>query len=373
MLKILAVPDYISVVSQRVIYTIAVLVGCCTLSDSQILADLSGDALYEAVVEEYKPNFVEVYSAARVLMYKDIYNVDDSVQTLYSGHKIYLPPEEELPIQFLAMNADPNGINAEHIYPRSKGAKEEYGNAFSDLHNLAPARWEVNEARSNFVFRDIDDRETDCWFYRNDKALSLEDFSQDMIQKYAEVDGVGRPNGFFEPREEAKGDVARSVFYFYTMYREEAEREDGEFFDEMREDLCKWHNEDQIDEVEMDRNLMKAMVQDGKPNPFIMDCTLANRLYCPSYSVQSCNNITTSVDDYFSKAEELNPKIQIYPNPSNGTFTLDISRISPGMYKVDIYFISGQLIYSLTEQLDFFNSINMWNAKKWHPYNPPDQ
>ena len=330
---------------------------------AQLLSEFEGQELFDAVVEEYKPNFVEVYSAAREHMYRDIYNVNDSVYTLYSGHKLYLPPEEELPIQFLAMGAASNGINAEHIYPRSKGAREEYGNAFSDLHNLAPARWEVNEARANFAFAEIDDDITDCWFYKEDKVRTINELSDNMIHKYAEVEGLGQSFGEFEPREDVKGDVARSVFYFYTMYRSEAVRDDPNYFHQMRSDLCSWHNADPVDQTEMDRNLKKAAIQDGKANPFILDCTLVNRMYCQEYEISACSNLVTSVDDIDQNGEELNPKVKIYPNPSRGIFTLDISNISPGKYKVDIYALSGQLIYSLNENLDYFNSINMWNAK----------
>ncbi len=349
--------------SRSWIYTLLFFLTLNTDISSQILPDLEGDELRLQVVSEYKPNFVEVYSTARELMYREIYNVNDSVNTLYSGHKLYLPPTEELPIQFLAMNASPDGINSEHIYPRSKGAKEEYGNAFSDLHNLAPARWEVNEARANFTFSEIEDSATDCWFYKQDKEEVFADLPKDMIDRFAEVDGAGMPGGKFEPREMVKGDIARSVFYFYTMYREEAMKEDPDFFDKMRNDLCKWHNEDAVDEIEMDRNLMKAMVQDGKPNPFIMDCSLANRLYCTDYSVSACNNLTTSITDLVPPGKEISPEIKIYPNPNDGIFTLDISKLAPGDYTVDIYYITGQLLYSLNERLDFFNSINLWNAK----------
>lgn len=330
---------------------------------SQILPNLEGIDLERAIVEEFKPNFVETYSVAREHMYKDIYNVNDSVQAIYSGHSLYLPPSEELPIQYLAQDGQSNGINTEHIYPRSKGAREEYGNAFSDLHNLAPARWAVNEARSNFPFGNIPDEETDCWFFRDAKLLDNEITSINDNSLYSEVNQVADNFGYFEPRESVKGDIARSVFYFYTMYREEALRDDAEFFDEMRSDLCKWHNEDQVSEIEMDRNIMKALVQDGKTNPFIMDCGLANRLYCPDFQATTCQNITTSIDDSLTNGEEITPSIKIYPNPNSGIFTLDISSINPGAYQVDIFFLSGQLIYSLQEELDYFNSINMWNAK----------
>lgn len=354
---------YIRTVSLRWIYTVTLITCCSGVTWSQIFPDLEGEELFSSVVEEYKPRFVETYSIARELMYREIYNHQDSVHTLYSGYKLFLPPSEEFPIQFLARNASADGILAEHIYPKSKGAKPEYGNAFSDLHNLAPAKWSVNEARANFPFRDIADEQTDRWFYRDEVKRMKEELSQEMIGQYAEVSGNGDYDGFFEPREDMKGDIARSVFYFYTMYREEALKEDPDFFSKMREDLCTWHNTDGVDDLEMDRNLMKAMVQDGKTNPFIMDCSLANRMYCIEYPPNSCTNLTTSVDDEFTKGEPLNPAIKITPNPNDGIFTLDISNISPGNYQVDIYFLSGQLIYSLNEQLDYYNSINMWNTK----------
>lgn len=345
------------------IYALLLCAFCSATTEAQIFADLEGEELYKATVEEYKPNFVETYSVARNLMYTQIYNVDDTVHTIYSGHKLYLPPDNNLPIQFLAMDATSDGINTEHIYPRSKGAKEEYGNAFSDLHNLAPARWAVNQARSNYSFGDVDDEKTDCWFFQNDKIRNIEDLPSNMIDAYSEVDNFSNFGGLFEPRESVKGDIARSVFYFYTMYREEALREDDDFFSDMREDLCSWHNADVVDELEMDRNLMKAMVQDGKANPFVMDCSLVNRMYCPEFTESSCDNLTTAIDETLIQGDELNPSIKIYPNPNNGIFTLDISSISPGNYQVDIYFLSGTLIYSLQEKLDYFNSINMWNAK----------
>ena len=349
--------------SLRWVYTITIFAFLAEPTWSQIFTELDGEELMEAVVDEYKPRFVETYSVARELMYREIYNQEDSVHTVYSGYKLYLPPDEELPIQYLARNASDDGINAEHIYPRSKGAKEEYGNAFSDLHNLAPAKWSVNEARSNFPFGNINDEHTDCWYFREDVKRHIDELSTEKIQHYAEVDGIGTFNGYFEPAEDKKGDVARSIFYFYTMYRTEATTEDPDYFSQMREDLCNWHNEDPVDDVEMDRNLMKAMVQDGKTNPFIMDCSLVNRMYCTEYPPNACANLTTSIDDSFTKGDPLEPAIKIYPNPNNGIFTLDISNISPGNYQVDIFFLSGQLIYSLSERLDYFNSINMWNAK----------
>jgi len=359
----LLMPCYIRRVKRLRLTALSLLVVLASFLNAQIHGDLAGEELYEAVVESYKPKFVEIYSQARVLMYTEIYNVNDSVETLYSGHKLYLPPTEELPIQFLAMNAQDNGINTEHIYPRSKGAKEEYGNAFSDLHNLAPARWEVNSARSNFPFGDITDTQTERWYKCDMSMNTSSQLSNTVIDQYSEVYGLGDYNGVFEPREEVKGDVARSVMYFYTMYREEALREDASFFSDMQSTLVKWHNEDPVDSIELERTLLKALVQDGKANPFILDCTLGNRMYGSGENSNSCSNLTTSVDNSIFGGDEIDPSIKIYPNPNNGIFTLDISDINPGKYQVDIYLMSGLLLYSLNEKLDYFNSINLWNAR----------
>ena len=357
-------PCYIRCVRRLRPLAIFVMIAITSVIHAQIHSDLSGDELQQAVVNSYKPQFVEIYSNARTLMYREIYNVNDSVETLYSGHKLYLPPNEEFPIQYLAMNANDDGINTEHIYPRSKGAKEEYGNAFSDLHNLAPARWEVNSARSNFPFGNINDSQTERWYKCDLSMETASELSNDIISQYSEVEGLGDFNGTFEPREEVKGDVARSMMYFYTMYRQEAIREDDDFFSDMQETLIQWHNEDPVDSVEMERTLLKAIVQDGKANPFILDCTLGNRMYGSGEEFNACSNLTTAIDDSIFGGEAIEPSIKIYPNPNNGIFTLDISDISPGNYKVDIYMMSGLLLYSLNENLDYFNSINLWNARE---------
>jgi len=288
---------YIRIVLFRLLFLLILL--NASRVTAQIHAELEGEELYNAVIESYKPNFVEVYSAAREIMFREIYNVGDSVEGIYSGHKLYLPQGTEYPIQYLATNGTANGINTEHIYPRSKGAKEENGNAFSDMHNLAPSRWAVNEARSNFPFGEINDTETDRWYKCDQTLNSPNSLSSETIRAYAEVDGFEDFSGTFEPRENAKGDIARSVFYFYTMYRQEALDADADFFSGMQSTLCAWHNQDSSDTLETQRTVMKGIV----------------------------------------------------------------SSIQPGNYRLNIYLLSGQLLYSLSEKLDYFNTINMWNAQ----------
>lgn len=263
-----------------------------------VFPDLTGDELLTEVVYEYKPFTVLDYGEARDIMYGTIYNVDDYVSCVYSGHTLYLPPGVD-PSTHLYMNGASDGINAEHTYPRSKGADEENGNAYSDMHHLFPVRAAVNTARSNLPFGEIDDNQTTSWYYLNQTQSNIPSTN---IDAYSE-----RINGMFEPRESHKGNVARAIFYFYTMYQEDALEADPDFFESQRATLCEWHGNDPVDLAEWERTFMIAGYQDNLPNPFVLDCTLAYRSYCQGFS-SDCE--TTIVND-----EPNQPQIRVYPNP----------------------------------------------------------
>lgn len=48
----------------------------------------------------------------------------------------------------------------------------------------------------------------------------------------------------------------------------------------MKKDLCDWHLKDPVDSLEWARTFQIAQFQDKKPNPFVLDCSLARRTYC---------------------------------------------------------------------------------------------
>ncbi|MDQ3142876.1 MAG: endonuclease [Bacteroidota bacterium] len=231
----------------------------------------SGILLINKLVDAYKPSQVLDYSNARIKMYKEIYNVADSVSCVYSKHTLYLDPNDSDPIGYLIKNNNPSGINCEHTFPQSKGA--ENGNARSDIHHLFPSRAAVNQARSNYLFGEIDDQITDHWFFKN---LDLTIKPNQVINEYSE--GI---NGRFEPREDHKGNVARAIFYFWTMYEVQSDRS---FFESMKTTLCGWHVQDPVDSLEWIRTFLIAKYQEDKANPFVLDCSLARRSYCPTQS-----------------------------------------------------------------------------------------
>ena len=297
-------------------------------SETPIFKSLLGEELIEEVVDAYKTDVVLSYSNAKDLLYGAIYNENDSVSCVYSGHTIYLPLGVD-PSTFLYMNGSTNGINAEHTYPRSKGASE--GNAHSDMHHLFPTRSPVNSSRSNFPFGEIEDNLTTSWFHLSGEE---DEIPVDNINQYSE-----RIIGKFEPREDHKGNVARAVFYFYTMYKEEALDADPNFFEPMRQTLCEWHRQDPVDLLEWERTYLIAEYQNNLPNPFILDSTLVRRAFCEGLVLDT--------------EESLTAEINVYPNP-----VIDAVRVaSKGESRLQVMDIYGTIfiekVFSDLTKLDF--------------------
>jgi endonuclease I len=270
-----------------------------------IFPSLQGQPLETALADTYKPASVYLYGPARDTLFSRIYLEQDSVVCVYTQHKVYLPPNTD-PTQAVYLNGIQNGINTEHSYPQSKGASESNGNPHSDMHHLYPTRLAVNEARGDLPFRDIVDAQTTKWFYR-DQTLTSQPApaAKDL---YSEFNGQA-----FEVREGKKGNIARSIFYFFTMYRTEALTADPLFFESQRSTLCAWHYADPVDSLEYVRTFKIAKYQSNKPNPFVLDCSLAARTYCSGPLVGTCPILPTSATD--DVTESAAPQaITIWPN-----------------------------------------------------------
>ena len=81
----------------------------------------------------------------------------------------------------------------------------------SDLHHIFPTFNKWNIYRSNSPYGDIDDSKTLKWFRGDNFSEDIPE--SDVIDEYSEYS-----KRRFEPRESHKGNVARAIFYFYTMY-----------------------------------------------------------------------------------------------------------------------------------------------------------
>ena len=299
-----------------------------------VFPDLEGEELRVATKDNYKPATVLGFGPARDTLFSKIDGHNDSLTCVYTGHTIYLDPSLD-PTEAAYMNASNNGINTEHTYPQAFGAGS--GNPRSDMHHLFPTRTPVNNARGNLPFGDIPDNQTDTWYFLNQQTSSVPGAN---IDAYSEI-----TNDRFEPREDHKGDVARAMFYFYLMYTVEANAANPTYFESQRNTFCTWHFQDPVDEKEWNRTWEIAQRQDGKPNPFVLDCTLAARLYCTEFE-DNCE--ITPV-----KETELQTPFKIEkqgPNPFQDEMVFQYSLSEAFRVNVQLYNAIGQLIGTLIDE-----------------------
>ena len=231
---------------------------------------LFGQELWDFVIDNYKTSNTLGYTDCRDTMYAVIDIKEGNQLTgVYSGYTITLDMNQDP-----SANAYEQGINCEHTFPQSLGAGDEPMK--SDIHHLFPTKSNVNSSRGNDPFEEIPDEETHIW-YRNE--YSQTSIPTEYIDEFAEkYNPTNQNEERFEPREEQKGNTARAMFYFYTMYSDVA---DDDFWELQKETLMNWHYYDEADEMETDRTWKIADYQDGLPNPFVLDSTLARRIWYP--------------------------------------------------------------------------------------------
>ncbi len=234
-------------------------------SEDNIFPHEKGTKLLQKLQSAYKPRDVLGYGTCRDVLFKETARYhEDRLICIYTDYRIWLNPNEDP-----STNAFDQGINCEHTWPQSMGAK---GQAKSDMHHLFPTRVGVNSARSNYPFGEVPDHETDRWYIGE---VMQDEIPTKNIDAYSELD---TDSGHFEPKENVKGDIARAMFYFYTMYHDQSGFNDS-FFEGQKNTLLKWHIADPVDDFEVHRNRFIAKYQDGKVNPFIEDKTLVERVF----------------------------------------------------------------------------------------------
>ena len=225
---------------------------------------LTRESLFNYLSTNYKTSTTLGYNQARDVMYSIIDLEDDNtLKGIYTNYTITIDPNQDPRPQTNAQN-----MNCEHSWPQSMGAGSEPQK--SDLHHLYPCRGNVNSSRGNKPYADIDDNDTDKWWRFDYYETSI---PSQYIDEFSEVDN---DNGKFEPREVVKGNIARGMFYFFTIYNDEA---DHNFFEEQKYFLNLWHKQDPVDEIELARTLSIASYQDDIVNPFVIDSTLVKRIW----------------------------------------------------------------------------------------------
>lgn len=279
------------------------------------------------------------YNDARRYMYGYIDNINDSNECIYSGYKrfllegtltTYLPP-----------------INAEHIVPRSFFGGD-VDAMLSDIHALAPTYEMWNSLRSNYKFNEIEENKITQWLL---DSISYKTKPETDVEKYSKLG-----NNAFEPRDSKKGDIARSVLYFFTMYPE---------FDMnnvlSKQECCLWNFIDKVDNGERNRNNKIEQYQ-GNRNPFIDFPFLVSKvLDCPDslgfhfdkpdttivinekvFNICLIDAVTSVIEN------KIIHNISVHV-PLN-TKTLHVKTINPEIYtqvQIEVYDIMGRLVKNI--------------------------
>jgi len=227
-----------------------------------------GESLKQLVINNYTTAATLGYTDARDIMYSEIdIKSGNQLTGVYSGYTITLDLSQDP-----STNAYNQGINCEHTWPQSLGAGSEPMK--SDMHHLFPTKSNVNSSRGNDPFAESIDTLTDKW-YRNGSYIQT--IPTQFIDEYAEKYNPPNQNDErFEPREEQKGNTARAMVYFYTIYHNVA---DDDFWELQKETLLEWNFIDPPDEDEINRTWAIASYQQNNPNPFVIDPTLFDRIY----------------------------------------------------------------------------------------------
>lgn len=187
------------------------------------------------------------YDTARMYMYNYIDNKNNSITGVYSGL--------EIAWNYGGTGTNPQPLNCEHVVPQSLFGYQEPMK--SDIHHLFPTYGNWNSTRSSHPFAEIDDSDTTKWMYLNQSQASKPTSNIDAYSEYA--------NSTFEPREDHKGNTARAIFYFYTMYPTQ-----GGNISSLGDinTLYQWHLDDPVDSEELARNNATETYQ-GNRNPYI--------------------------------------------------------------------------------------------------------
>ena len=228
-------------------------------------------------------------------------------------------------------------INCEHTVCQGFFNKE-YP-MVSDIHHLFPTYGNANSLRNNYPLMEINDDVTTKWIiYTNGNYVTSTSKPTTNIDSYSEYTTTD-PNRF-EPREEHKGNVARAVFYFFTMYPNQMG-----IFSKIGDinTFYQWHIQDPVDDWELGRNKRVKEIQ-GNSNPFIEHPELVAKAwgFGGTTDVIAINKI----------------KLSVYPNPANDyiKFTNSISSNAT----ITISNTNGKIVKS-TVATENTNSISVAN------------
>lgn len=234
-------------------------------------------------------------------------------------------------------NSEGDCYNREHLVPQSYFENYLSGNPMkNDPHHVVPTDGWVNGIRGNLPFGVVD--------IANYTSSNGSKRGSNLDSGYS----VGFTGTVFEPINEFKGDVARSLLYFATRYEDYMDNfyatastssqakamfdgsTDKVFNDTFLNILISWHLADPVSAKEIAINNVVYAYQ-GNRNPFVDNPDYACLIWSSTCTALSINSFASTA-------------VVLYPNPSrDGRFYLTGLT---SLTSVEISNLNGQIIFA---------------------------
>lgn len=244
-------------------------------------------------------------------------------------------------------NAEGQCYNKEHLVPQAYFASALP--MYSDAHHVVPADGKVNGWRDNLPFGVVAGTATNGCNGGATNTPCVTANTSKLGNNLNSGYSAGYSAKVFEPVDEFKGDIARSLLYFATRYEtqmpgfytsassslESRAMFDGSsnkvFSDTFLSILLTWHNMDPVSAKEIAFNNAIYSFQ-GNRNPYIDHPEYAQAIWGGPLGTKT-----------FTTADN----ITIYPNPTNNS-TITISSES-GIDNIQLISINGQLLQQINK------------------------
>lgn len=236
------------------------------------------------------------------------------------------------------------GYSREHTYPHSwyatHPANSPYGQEnpeYLDYHNLYPINQsKANEPRSNLPLGIV----------------------VDVVYEYLDGKRGKNANGamVYEPRDENKGNAARSNFYMVTAYNGASGTGDAWSLPTNQDQniLKDWHFTDLPDSYEIARNELIYSIQ-GNRNPYIdsVDFACYVDFHNMTYNSDGC--------ELSLSANFIDNNLSVFPNPSNETVYVQLNGIE--ITSVNVMDMTGREVGTFNSSTEYVEiDVTKFNA-----------
>ena len=207
----------------------------------------------------------------RLYSYHKVYNYNDARKDMYNSADCH---NNEMYLVYGGNTYDwkcggstlPSAtiINAEHTIPQSFFGKR-YP-MVSDIHHIFAAPSKLNNVRSNYPFVQMD--YSQCAEFCKDYSCST-----DIPSNPDDYSCLGKDSNSWMPIKSGRGQVARAIFYFFTMYDDVQMDQVGDI-----NTFKQWNKDFPPTDIEKARNDAINKTQ-GNRNPYIDDFTLVDKAF----------------------------------------------------------------------------------------------